>query len=113
MPVVGFQAAYFGLGLCSKGSLKILIRFFRILHKLHNLLLRFAWSLLRRQFRFGCGLFGFFLVGCHHLRTTGLVVIHHLAMQALDALVGVDVALGRNRLHRAFVITNLARIATH
>ena len=31
MPVVAFQAAYFGLGLCSKGSLKILIRFFLIL----------------------------------------------------------------------------------
>ena len=43
-----------------------------------------------------------------HDRALLVVVVQHLAVQALDALVGVDVPLGMDRLHRAFVAAALA-----
>ena len=78
----------------------------------HLLLLRLC-AALRIQFGFGRSLFLLFLIHLHHMRAIGLVVIQHLAVQALDTFVGVDVTLRMNRLHRAIVRTALAGIAAH
>ena len=40
-----------------------------------------------------------------------VVVIQHLAVQALDAFVGIDVPFGMDGLHRALVAAALARVA--
>ena len=41
------------------------------------------------------------------------MVIHDLAVQALDTFVRMNVAFRCNRLNGAFVRTDLARVATH
>ena len=55
----------------------------------------------------------FFLIRCHYLRTTRIVVIHYLAMQTLDTFVRMDIAFWCNGLYRTFMCTNLTRVATH
>ena len=47
------------------------------------------------------------------MRAVGLVVVEHLAVEALNAFVRVDIALGVNRLHRAIVGATLAGVAAH
>ena len=74
---------------------------------MHHLLLRGA---LRIQLGFGRGLLLLFAVDLHHMRAVGLVVVEHLAVEALNAFVRVDIALGVNRLHRAIVGAALAGV---
>src|SRR3546814_19730171 len=45
------------------------------------------------------------------VRAFAVVVVQHLAVQALDAFVGVDAAGGLDGLHRAFDVAALARVA--
>ena len=40
-----------------------------------------------------------------------VVVVEHLAVQAVDAFVGIDVAFGVDRLDRALIAAALARTA--
>src|SRR5271157_4053868 len=51
-----------------------------------------------------------FETALNHYRTKLVVVVEHLAMQALDAFVRVDVPLRMDRLHGAFVAAALTGV---